>query len=651
MKKCLGCSSFLDDGAEVCSNCGSNQFVAPTQEELDYIAQYYAQQNAAQNQQYETTQQPQQENKKKAKIKGNNSADGGKSNKKLIPVIAALGVVLVIGLVVLLFGNRASKGLEFVSNGDGTCYWSGIGTCTDTVIIVPEKNGDETVVAVGSEDNVLGYSGTVTKVVLPKTIVSIGEFAFSSAESLEEIELNEGLKTINDHAFSECSNLKSVVFPTTLESIGQSSFWGCTSITEVVLPEGLITLENFAFNDCTNLKKVSLPSTITNEVSFSKECPDICPESLEEINLTDNWKYYYLDVTYYPDIHEEPDIRFHILTDKSYVDYPGSYYDLTDNNRTALFCTATHKTAMKINGEDLTWGEQQIKGKYIMTDMYGFVVQEFVENNGLNVDYIPMFYSYEEDLSKYEKIVCSTYQYDETNNYYTFTGTGSFKGADITINKIFYYLGDFIVSYEEYIQGDKKDSGVYEFIRYQDSLAYWLDDGVDIDSVDTEKLEELEEKKNNLLDELAREFRNAGVDVTINETTGELALDSSVLFGGDSSEITAEGKSFIDKFIGVYSKVVFSEKYDGLVSKTVVEGHTAPVKGTSYEADIPLSEARAKNVLDCCIASENSTNPTKIKETFESVGYSNSKPVYDNSGAVDMDASRRVSFRLVLNLE
>ena len=67
-------------------------------------------------------------------------------------------------------------------------------------------------------------------------------------------------------------------------------------------------------------------------------------------------------------------------------------------------------------------------------------------------------------------------------------------------------------------EGENVDYGTYEFIRYQDSLAYWLDDGVDIDSVDTEKLEELEEKKNNLLDELAREFRNAGVDVTINET-------------------------------------------------------------------------------------------------------------------------------------
>lgn len=61
MKKCLGCSSFLDDSVAVCSNCGSNQFVAPTQEELDYIAQYYAQQNATQYQQYDATQNQQYE--------------------------------------------------------------------------------------------------------------------------------------------------------------------------------------------------------------------------------------------------------------------------------------------------------------------------------------------------------------------------------------------------------------------------------------------------------------------------------------------------------------------------------------------------------------------------------------------------------------
>ena len=44
-----------------------------------------------------------------------------------------------------------SVGLEYTSNGDGTCYVSGIGTCTDTDIVIPSvaPNGQK-VVAIGN---------------------------------------------------------------------------------------------------------------------------------------------------------------------------------------------------------------------------------------------------------------------------------------------------------------------------------------------------------------------------------------------------------------------------------------------------------------------------------------------------------------------
>ena len=56
--------------------------------------------------------------------------------------------------VELLPGNmkaHSSQGLEFTSNGDGTCYVSGIGTCTDLDIAVPPTSPDgDTVTAIGN---------------------------------------------------------------------------------------------------------------------------------------------------------------------------------------------------------------------------------------------------------------------------------------------------------------------------------------------------------------------------------------------------------------------------------------------------------------------------------------------------------------------
>ena len=39
-----------------------------------------------------------------------------------------------------LLAENKPYSLEFVSNGDGTCYVAGIGTCTDTDIVIPSTS-------------------------------------------------------------------------------------------------------------------------------------------------------------------------------------------------------------------------------------------------------------------------------------------------------------------------------------------------------------------------------------------------------------------------------------------------------------------------------------------------------------------------------
>ena len=172
-----------------------------------------------------------------------------------------------------------------------------------------------------------------------------------------------------------------------------------------------------------------------------------------------------------------------------------------------------------------------------------------------------------------------------------------------------------------------------------------------LDELTDSQLEAIVEKKENLMEDLAKAFNDAGIKVTVDEKSGELAMDSSVLFGGDSAVLTTEGKTFLNKFVDVYTSIVFSDKYEGFVSKTMVEGHTAPVSGSTYESGLPLSEQRANNVKDYCVSSETGVDTSKLATNLEAIGYSNSKPVKDANGNVDMAASRRVSFRFIINLE
>jgi len=82
----------------------------------------------------------------------------------------------------------------------------------------------------------------------------------------------------------------------------------------------------------------------------------------------------------------------------------------------------------------------------------------------------------------------------------------------------------------------------------------------------------------------------------------------------------------------------------------MVEGHTAPVGNSSYEDGLPLSVERAKKVKEYC-ASLNSGDSAKLSAALEDIGYSNSKPILDNDGKIDMAKSRRVSFRFIINLD
>jgi len=172
-----------------------------------------------------------------------------------------------------------------------------------------------------------------------------------------------------------------------------------------------------------------------------------------------------------------------------------------------------------------------------------------------------------------------------------------------------------------------------------------------LDELSDTQLEAIIEKKDNLIEDLANAFNDAGIKVTVDNSSGELAMDASVLFGGDSAVLTSEGKDFLNKFVDVYMAIVFSDKYDGFVSKTIVEGHTAPISGSTYESGLPLSEERANNVKNYCISSETDVDTSKLASDLEAVGYSNSRPVKDTDGNIDLVASRRVSFRFIINLD
>ena len=151
-------------------------------------------------------------------------------------------------------------------------------------------------------------------------------------------------------------------------------------------------------------------------------------------------------------------------------------------------------------------------------------------------------------------------------------------------------------------------------------------------------------------DDLAASFADAGIDVTVDRQTGELAMDAAVLFKSDSAALTSEGKELLDRFLTAYTEIVFSETYSGFVSRTMVEGHTAPLANSTYETGLPLSVERAEAVRDYCLSTQ-SRYSAQLAEMLEAVGMSNTSPILNEDGTPNLAASRRVVFRFLIDLD
>ena len=80
---------------------------------------------------------------------------------------------------------KYSTGLEFDSNGDGTCYIISMGDCTDTELVIPPVSPEnDTVVGIDSA----AFAGeAITSVSFPSTLKEIGRRAFNNCTTLTDV--------------------------------------------------------------------------------------------------------------------------------------------------------------------------------------------------------------------------------------------------------------------------------------------------------------------------------------------------------------------------------------------------------------------------------------------------------------------------------
>ncbi|MGM9643083.1 MAG: leucine-rich repeat domain-containing protein [Eubacteriales bacterium] len=90
----------------------------------------------------------------------------------------------------------------------------------------------------------------------------IGKCAFTSCKSLKQINLPDGLITIESEAFTNCTGLTEIHIPKSVTSIGSIAFMECSSLTSITIPDKVAKIGDQAFSGCSALEKVSIPSSV-----------------------------------------------------------------------------------------------------------------------------------------------------------------------------------------------------------------------------------------------------------------------------------------------------------------------------------------------------------------------------------------------------
>ena len=215
--------------------------------------------------------------------------------------------------IIFLIDN-SSKGLEFKLISDGTAYSViGIGTCTDTDIVIPATYNGLPV----TEISFSAFESTeITGVYVPSSVKTIKRHAFAYCEYLETITLSEGLQTIKEYAFASTA-IKSITLPASLELveafafeytllesievadgnrnyivagncliekatktlvagclssvipadgsiavIGDGAFSGFVDLQSIVIPDGVTKIGDYAFGSCMSLESINIPEGV-----------------------------------------------------------------------------------------------------------------------------------------------------------------------------------------------------------------------------------------------------------------------------------------------------------------------------------------------------------------------------------------------------
>lgn len=150
---------------------------------------------------------------------------------------------------------------------------------------------------------------SLTQLVLPESLLTIGSYAFYNCYGLTSVEFGNNIQQIGGSAFSACTKLLAVDFKDSpvrigsfafssnskleslrgnkMKSIDSYAFSNCGKLVHLDLGDSLQTIGSYAFSSCYSLTNIHIPAKVSNIYSTSfRECYSVDAITVDLENMT-----------------------------------------------------------------------------------------------------------------------------------------------------------------------------------------------------------------------------------------------------------------------------------------------------------------------------------------------------------------------------
>lgn len=112
-------------------------------------------------------------------------------------------------------------------------------------------------------DHAFSTTRSLTSVVIPDSVTSIEDWAFSTS-LITNITIPNSVTNMGVGVFWECTALTSITIPSSVTIMGYGTFLGCSSLTSVTISNGITSIPDFLCYICAALTSVTIPNSVTS---------------------------------------------------------------------------------------------------------------------------------------------------------------------------------------------------------------------------------------------------------------------------------------------------------------------------------------------------------------------------------------------------